>query len=260
MPSKPKGTGEISTVKAAEAPKMFTSGSGIITIPGLRTNTVKVLIVGTAPLITHKFSEKAESMILAKHMGEASRGREKKDPEANFMAARHRLKDGGDGFPAGGFKAAIASATGKEVGFAKTVAKGALRVIPDCPATNLIRILTPHEPVMRQDVVRNESGVVDIRHRPQFWPWGMLISVDFVPDLCSAQQVLQAVAMAGFRAGIGEWRPSSPKSLSGAWGTWRLAEPVEVEAFEDGRLFETEAFQADNVASETGSEYRQAAE
>lgn len=229
------------TKKAADAapakPQMFTSSTGIVSIPGLKTQKVIALIIGTSPLIVHKFSEKAQHMILAKHMGEASSGREKKVPLDNFNAARHRIAEGRDGFPAGGFKAAIASATGKEVGFAKTVAKGAIRVHPSDPGTNLIEILTPSEPSMREDVVRNESGVVDIRHRPQYWPWAMHLVVEFIPQLASVQQVLQAIEMAGFRSGIGEWRPSSPKSLSGSFGTWKLASQEEIEAFERDELF-----------------------
>jgi hypothetical protein len=230
-----------STKTEAPAPSagkgVITSRSGIVTIPGIKLEQVSVLIVGTAPLIVHKFSEKAQRMILDKHMGVASAGREKKDPHANFLAARHRLADMSDGFPAGGLKACIVSGCDKAAGLARTVGKGAMRIKPDCEATNLIRIITPFDPDMREDMVRNETGVVDIRHRPEYYPWAMLLRLEYLPQKASVAQVLQAVEMAGFTVGIGEWRPASKKSLSGSFGTFRVANEAEVSAFEDGKLF-----------------------
>lgn len=211
--------------------------TGIITIPGVTTEKMTTLIVGTAPLIVNKFSEKAKQQILDAQMKRAKTGREAKDPVANFNAARHRLADGTDGVPAGGLKAAIVDGFGKDTGVFVSRAKGGIRVSPDCKATNLIRIITPHEPRMREDLVRNESGVVDIRHRPEYWPWAMLIEVEYLPTVASQGQVLQAIAKSGFTTGLCEWRPSSKESKSGTFGTWRFATEEEATAFENGTLF-----------------------
>lgn len=228
----------ISTAVAAPVvEKIASSKSGIVVIPGVKTERLTTLVIGTAPLIAHKFSEKLRKMILDKHMGEASAGREKKDPTANYEAARYRLPDGSDGVPAGGVKAAIVDGFGKDAGVFVSKAKGAIRVEPDDVGTNLVRIITPTAPRMREDVVRNESGVVDIRHRPEYFPWGMKISIEFLPQIASAKQVLQAIARSGFMIGLCEWRPSSKQSKSGSYGTWRLATGEEVEQFEDGELF-----------------------
>lgn len=211
--------------------------SGIVTIPGVKTEKITTLIVGTAPLIVHKFSEKARQAILDKQMKKATGGREAKDPEANYQAARHRLADGTDGVPAGGVKAAFVDGFGKDAGVFVSKAKGGIRVLPDCAATNLIRIISPGEPRMREDLVRNESGVVDIRHRPEYWPWAMLVTVEYLPTVASQAQVLQAIAKSGFTTGLCEWRPSSKESKSGTYGTWRFATEAEANAFEDGVLF-----------------------
>jgi hypothetical protein len=226
------------TTTALTPPEKITpSASGIVTIPGVKTERLTTLIIGTAPMICHKFSEKLRKQILDKHMGEASAGREKKDPEANFEAARYRLPDGSDGVPAGGVKAAIVDGFGKDAGVFVSKAKGAIRVTPDDIGTNLVRIITPTQPALREDVVRNESGVVDIRHRPEYWPWAMKITVEYLPQIASQKQVLQAIARSGFTVGLCEWRPSSKQSKSGSYGTWRLATAEEVELFEDGLLF-----------------------
>jgi hypothetical protein len=215
------------------------SESGIATIPGVKTEMLTTLIIGISPLMTHKFSEKARQKILDTHIGEAVAGREKKDPHANFMAARYRLTDGSDGVPAGGLKACIVRGFIKGSGVFATKAKGAIRITADDPTSNLVRILTPTEPSMREDCVRNASGVVDIRHRPEYWPWAMRLEVEYLPSIASARQILQAIATAGFIEGIGEWRPGSKDSLSGTLGSFRLAEFEEVKAYEQGRLFKS---------------------
>jgi len=227
----------IETATTASTEKISSSASGIVTIPGVKTEKLTTLIIGTAPMICHKFSEKLRKQILDKHMGEASAGREKKDPQANFEAARYRLPDGSDGVPAGGVKAAIVDGFGKDAGVFVSKAKGAIRVSPDDIGTNLVRIICPTPPQLREDVVRNESGVVDIRHRPEYWPWAMKITVEYLPQIASQKQVLQAIARSGFTVGLCEWRPSSKQSKSGSYGTWRLATAEEVELFEDDLLF-----------------------
>lgn len=246
-----KKTTAMTTTAMTPPEKITASASGIVTIPGVKTERLTTLIIGTAPMICHKFSEKLRKQILDKHMGEASAGREKKDPQANFEAARYRLPDGTDGVPAGGVKAAIVDGFGKDAGVFVSKAKGAIRVMPDDIGTNLVRIITPTQPrvrtdqtmlmtppVLREDVVRNESGVVDIRHRPEYWPWAMKITVEYLPQIASQKQVLQAIARSGFTIGLCEWRPSSKQSKSGSYGTWRLATAEEVEAFENGTLFD----------------------
>jgi hypothetical protein len=249
--------------------------SGIELIPGVKQEQLSTLIIGDAPLLAHKFAEKQRKQILDKHKGEASAGRERKDPEANFNAARYRLRDGSDGVPAGGVKAAIVDGFGgKTSGVPSTKGRGAIRVLADDPATNLCRIIGPPNPPqhpepnawpeMNEAVVRNDSGVVDIRHRPQYWPWAMHLKVTYLPQIASRKQVLQAIAMAGFVQGLCEWRPGSKESKSGQLGTWRLANETEVAAFERGELFAEYASTVVDLKQRRGGrsrkQFREAAE
>lgn len=213
------------------------SKTGILTIPGVRVETVTTLVVGTAPLVTHRFDEKMRRQMEDKQSGKAKGAREAKVAEDVFNGARYRLPDGTDGIPAGGIKACIVSGARGEVSATMTASKGGISVLPDDAATNLVRILTPGEPTMRTDVCRNQTGVADIRYRPQYWPWALLLRIEYLPSLLSASQLLQMIAHAGRAEGLCEWRPGSPKSKSGQWGVFRLAAEAEVEAFEDGELF-----------------------
>lgn len=225
-----------------EAPqKVSQSKTGIMTIPGVAVETATTLVIGTAPLVTHKFDEKMRRQMEDKQQGIAKGAREVKNPEAAFNGARYRLPDGTDGIPAGGIKACIVSGARGEVSATMTASKGAILVIPDDLRTNLVRIITPDQPVMRTDVCRNQTGVADIRYRPEYFPWALLLRIEYLPSLLSASQLLQMIAHAGRAEGLCEWRPGSPKSKSGQWGTFRLANEAEVEAFEGGRLFDEAA-------------------
>lgn len=234
--------------------RIETKQGTIAIIPGVKTEVLTTLIIGEAPLIVHKFSQKGREQYRRKQQGEASGGREHKDCIANFQGARYVASDGWDGIPAGGLKACIVDGFDKASGVPMTKAKGAIRVEADDPATNLVRIIHPIEPKeiaelphfidetgriprCREDVVRNESGVIDLRHRPEYWPWACALRIRFLPAIASARQVLQAIAISGFKCGQCEWRPGSKESKSGSYGTFRLATPREVELFADGELF-----------------------
>src|SRR5947209_334288 len=77
-----------------------------IAIDKIDAETLLVPIVGTSPLIVHRFSEKAKKQMLDAMQGRKS-PKEPKDPEAEYQAAFYRMKDGeGYGFPVTAFKQA----------------------------------------------------------------------------------------------------------------------------------------------------------
>jgi len=225
------------TLAAETAQPVTESKTGILTIPGVKVSTMTTLVIGTSLLVTHRFDEKMRRQMEDKQRGVAKGAREAKVSEDCFNGARYRLFDDSDGIPAGGIKACIVRGARGEESASMAASKGAVMVLPDDPSSNLVRILTPTEPVMRTDVTRNANGVADIRYRPQYWPWGLLLRIEYLPSLLSPSQLLQMIAHAGRAEGLCEWRPGSPKSMSGQWGCFRLASEQEVEAFEDGELF-----------------------
>ena len=77
--------------------KIETRKGTIAIIPGVKTEILTTLVIGTAPLILHNFSQKAREQYRRKQEGEASGGREHKDCIANFEGARYLLSDGSDG-------------------------------------------------------------------------------------------------------------------------------------------------------------------
>jgi hypothetical protein len=62
---------------------------------------------------------------------------------------------------------------------------------------------------------------VDLRYRNYFFPWKAVLNIRFISDAIDADSIL-ALVDAGGRGGVGDWRPSSPKSATGTYGQYRV--------------------------------------
>jgi hypothetical protein len=205
-----------------------------ITLQRIGRVTLSIPIQGLTPLIANKFSAKAQSMMLAKQMGEVVQ-REHKNPEELFRNAAHLIAEGRPGAPAVAFKGAIVDAARFFPGQKLTMESlkrtifvhgesgedGDLLVPLYGEWTGDPAALKPAEAVMRQDYARNETGVADIRFRPQYDPWSAILNVTYPPTLYKSDTIIALVDAAGM-SGIGEWRPGSKESKTGSYGTFAV--------------------------------------
>jgi hypothetical protein len=197
-----------------------TTDEPTFSLPRLQRVVFEVPIQGTSPLIVNRWSEKAKAMMLAAQQTKARPKKEPKDPVANFEASRYRFEDGRDGFPATAFKAAIVHASRLFDGVTQVLVKQTVLVIGDGPDQ-----LVPIEYgdiTMREDTPRNASGVADLRYRAQYWPWSTTLRVRTIEGQFDNESILALVDAAGI-GGVGEWRPTSPKSATGTYGTFEVA-------------------------------------
>ena len=197
-----------------------TTDEPTFSLPRLERVVFEVPIQGTSPLIVNRWSEKAKAMMLAAQQTKARPKKEPKDPVANFEASRYRFEDGRDGFPATAFKAAIVHASRLFDGVTQVLVKQTVLVIGDGPDQ-----LVPIEYgdiTMREDTPRNASGVADLRYRAQYWPWSTTLRVRTIEGQFDNESILALVDAAGI-GGVGEWRPTSPKSATGTYGTFEVA-------------------------------------
>ncbi len=181
--------------------------------------------------------------MLYKQMKISESGREAKDPQRDYEESRLISTDGWDGVPATSFKCALAEATRQVEGLTMTAAKRLIFVEPDGYSkvqvikipqtetnppmevpfgnTGLVRIYG--EPRLRCDMVRIDNGsTADIRFRAEYKEWSANLQIRFNENVISAQQVFNLASLAGQSEGIGEWRPSAPKVMSGNYGRWRV--------------------------------------
>lgn len=209
--AKPNGAGKV-TAPTKEA------GPVEIVVRRLEREYTEVPIVGVTPLIMHQWSEKSRRLMLEAQQTTTRAKRAPKDPKAEYEDAFYRLDDGRPGMPATAFKAAIADAARFYDGITMTALKTACFVRGE-GGDQLVPIVG--EVTMREDTPRNANGVADLRYRPMFWPWAATLMVEFLPSMLSTESVWNLIDAAG-RNGVGDWRPSSPKSKSGTFGQFRV--------------------------------------
>lgn len=196
-----------------------------VTIDRIAAETLSVPILGTAPLLVHKFSEKAKRQMLDNMQGRKS-PKAAKDPEAEYEAAFYRTKEGGYGFPAIAFKAATVSASRF---YGKSVTMTSLRQFvfingePGEDGQQMVPIVG--NPVMREDVVRVGMGGTDLRYRPQFSEWSTTLLVTYVTSALTRDSLLSLIDAGGLGVGVGEWRPEK----KGDFGTYQIDPTRNVE-------------------------------
>lgn len=221
--------------------------ASVVIIPKLRIQTVTLKITGKTPLIVHAWSKKAITMMLNKQMSVASAGREKKNPLNDFRESLYNITEGekhklvGFGVPSPAFKAAIVSSA-NDVSMKMTEIKRGLHVshytteiiAPPLPKVDYTEWDIKHAKElefehskgcsMRQDLVRLQTGVADVRFRGCWPKWGCTLEIEYNESVLSLEQVVNLVSAAGYGCGIGEWRPSAPECRSGEYGRFEVVQ------------------------------------
>ena len=180
--------------------------ANVITLEEMQQSVLTTRIQGISPFIQHKWSKKAEQEMRDKHAGVRVKNRDVREPEQEFRDAAYVCEDGRFGFPAGGVKSCLVGAAHKDIGLEKTLLKKSLFIIPDDPINYLIALETD-DPLMREDTVRVGAGSTDLRYRPEFRNWSMILNFEFDAQALTQQAILNLVQRAGFGVGLGEWRP-----------------------------------------------------
>jgi hypothetical protein len=179
-------------------------------------------IRGITPIIVNNFSHKSRQQMLDKQMGKATSKKAPKDPQANFEGSKYLDYKGRDCVHLGGIRNAMIQAARNIDGITMASLKQGIFIEgPEGPAQVLLPIEFS-ECVMREDVVRNESGVADIRHRAEYRDWSTKFRLHVIENVVSAEQAYQLLSMAGFAVGLHEWRPAGKNGLGGQYGRFEI--------------------------------------
>jgi hypothetical protein len=195
-----------------------------IRLQRLKDSTSTIRVVGRTPLIPHRWSEKALQMMRDKQYGDQVKARRQpKNPEEEAHQSCYWMADGRPAMPATAFKAAMVSACRFFEGIPMTKAKAVIFVEGEG-----LEQLVPIEgkPVMREDTPRNATGVADLRYRMAIFPWSTTLTVRYIASELDDGSVASLLDAAG-RVGVGDWRPGSPKSSTGVFGTFRVPDAGE---------------------------------
>jgi hypothetical protein len=180
-----------------------------VDLMAFKIRSVTVDIEGISPLVTHKFSEKAQKMIEDKQGGKAKNAKhDARDPKEEMESAKHKSPLGFDGFPAAGFKAAMIRGA-KNTGMVMKDTQTSFFIKADCEETQLVKIYGNSR--MRTDMVRVGMGSADIRYRPEYLNWSAKLTIEYNEGVLSLDQVFQIIQAGGYGCGIGEMRPEKGK-------------------------------------------------
>ena len=181
-------------------------------------------IIGTSPLVIHRFSAKTKQEMKQKmETGKAAsskKNRKAKNTDDTFQESRYISKEGWDGFHAGAIRSAMISAC-RLVGFKMTLAKLSLFVVNDGwdakePQIPLIRIYGKAE--KQEDIARVETGQPYVTIRAAFYNWKSKLKIRWDADQFTIEDVYNLLIRVGMQVGLCEGRPDSKKSVGMGWG------------------------------------------
>jgi hypothetical protein len=219
--------GKIPAVTRAEI-EAVKAGDLKVVISPPRMQTAVLHLRGISPYVQHKFSAKAQAqMEETQRAGTQARSRKKRearDFEAGYKAAQHISREGWHGIPAPAFRNAAIDAC-RLVGYKMTHAKLTIFIEADGfdaeDGTPLVRIVKG-QPEIHKGWGRNANGGADLRWRPIWHEWELMLRVRWDADQFSAGDVVNLIARAGLQVGVGEGRPNSPNSNGLGWGLFEI--------------------------------------
>lgn len=187
--------------------------------------TVTVEIIGTAPLLQHRFGEQDENSPTTRpiHI-------EQEDPRLIAERNANIAKDGTHYFSGAAVSRLLREAGGqhKQRGSRKSlkyVVPGAVRVLADtitirnADGGKLNGPVTSCEVDSRPVTIPATKGRV-MRHRPRYNSWGAIFDLLINEERLAVEMVHQLLDEGGFTIGFGDFRPEK----GGPFGTFRIIE------------------------------------
>ena len=204
-------------------------------------------LIGDTPLICHAWSQKGKLEMLKKQAGATVSGKEKRDPEQDFLDSLYEMDEATYGFPITAVKKAILACAHKDRGVPRSDVMQALWLDAEMVKTRpalagaicdmpLVRIYGS-APQMREDMVRIGAGIrrtANLAYRAQFTTWALRVTGAFNPLVLQSHQLLFLARSSGTGIGIGDWR-NEKGGWAGAYHIADLEEQAEWEKFRAGK-------------------------
>lgn len=190
----------------------------VIKIPAMKKKQFKLTIIGTAPLMVQRFSEKAQRQIEEKQTKEVREKKKLRNPVKEFEDAAYRFKKGKKmvyGIPVMGLKKCAISAAKDLEGVTGAGLKRAFFIEADDVNGHLVEIKHKTNPIMDTRHVRL-SGIgrtADLRYRPLFRDWACTFTVTYLEDVISPASIVALFERAGLTIGLCEYRVENSGNL-----------------------------------------------
>lgn len=218
-----------------------------IKILQINQGSFTVGIIGTTPLIVHRYSDKARQQLLLPSL--------KKNAAEKAQTLKHEPYDEAKGcayiitdeqaptffgFNVPSFKNAMASTAVDLPGSTKAAIGRLLRIAADYPGG-----LNPlwGTPYIHAAMVRNSdmNHTPDVRFRIIFPRWALKLTVRYISPNLKPNSVMNLLAASGVMAGVGDWRQQKGRE---DYGCYEVVEPDDHDLLEILRPAEREHQQA----------------
>lgn len=176
---------------------------------------VKVGAIEGSTLISHRLTDEAVSKFMGREVGKTTK-KELRDYDAEYNSCFYLTEDKKYGFPSGGFLASMLDAC-VALGIAKTQIKRSVRLLGDIYELKFKKVNKRIDHPRRS----GRNSTPDTRYRPEFVDWSCNLIIQYDMNQISPDQIINLINQAGFSSGIGDWRPSAPKS-SGSHGMFKV--------------------------------------
>lgn len=191
-----------------------------VIVEPIKTAIMKVTVkaIEGSTLISHRLGSEQMLKVMRKETGKA-KTKEFRDFEAEYESCFYRTGDDKYGIPVSAFMSSMLDAATTIDGISKTNLKRGVRLLGDVLELRYDKI--NH----RIDFPRRsgKNGTPDERHRPEFFNWECDLIVQYDTNIISPEQIINLINRSGFNSGVGDWRPSSPRS-SGVHGMFTVKE------------------------------------
>lgn len=220
-------------------------------ITPIKTRRISVCLVGTSPLIMHRFAFKAwqELLLPSPKKNNAERASTlKHDPLAEYQACLYKNRNPKSPtmfhIPFGMVHQSMTAAAIDIPGATRAAMERLTSIVsPDLYIYGEPRIYTCM--VRNSDMARTP----DVRTRPIFPRWAIpSVEIEYKVDPLSDGQIINLLGAAGVIVGLGDWRPQK----GGPFGKFRLAAPDDAELKE---ILKTESRSAQEKAFSRPVEY-----
>ena len=196
--------------------KVKEKGNDIV-VQELNVNLIQVTVKGIegSSFISHRLTKENVDKFTARETGK-SKKKELRDYDAEYESCFYYTEEGKHGIPAGAFMSAMLQAC-VDLEVAKTQIKRNVKLLGD------IYEIENSEPKRRVDNPRRSgmNSTPDVRHRPEFYDWECDLHIQYNSSNVTPDQIINLINHAGFSVGVGDWRPSAPKS-SGNHGMFKV--------------------------------------
>ena len=217
----------MSTIQSADpVEQALLDGAGGFVLEELPRARMMVPVIGTAPLLIHNFNHKAQ-LEIEESQAKAKGGkinRPPRIPEVEFQAAKYVMDDpehmGQDGVKAVSFKLATIGGLRQFDVSTKVMSMKSLYPAMFFHAFGSEQLL----PIQYESCTMSAEPVTSgqgkqIRYRPQYNGWSILLTIDFNVNKLNPNTILSLIDAGGY-GGVGDWRPE--KSASGSYGTFAI--------------------------------------